>query len=153
MIGGMQRDVVDVAIKGVMPTTNGCAVFLGPPEKTFIIYIDQYIGNAMQLALKGQRKERPLTHDFIGDLLRGLDVTLERVVINGRNEDTFFARAILSMHNEVSTKVLELDARPSDCMVLALQMHRPIYVARTVLDAVEDMTELLERIVNEQKES
>ncbi len=148
----MQRDVVEVAIKGVMPTTNGCAVFLGPPEKTFIIYIDQYIGNAIQMAIKGTRKERPLTHDFISDLMRGFEITLERIVINGRSEDTFFARAILSMRNEVRTKVLEIDARPSDCMVLALQARKPIFVARSVLDAVEDMTELLERITNEQQE-
>ena len=148
----MQRDVVEVAVKGVMPTTNGCAVFLGPPEKTFIIYIDQYIGNAIQLAMKGLRKERPLTHDLISDVFRGFDISLDRVVINGRNDDTFFARVILTMRNEVRTKVLELDARPSDCMVLALQARRPIYVVRSVLDAVEDMTELLERIVNEQQE-
>ena len=135
-----------------MPTTNGCAVFLGPPEKTFIIYIDQYIGNAIQLAMKGLRKERPLTHDLISDVFRGFDISLDRVVINGRNDDTFFARVILTMRNEVRTKVLELDARPSDCMVLALQARRPIYVVRSVLDAVEDMTELLERIVNEQQE-
>jgi bifunctional DNase/RNase len=56
------------------------------------------------------------------------------------------------MRNEVRTKVLEIDARPSDCMVLALQARKPIFVARSVLDAVEDMTELLERITNEQQE-
>ncbi len=148
----MQKDVVETSVKGVMPTTGGCAVFLGPPEKTFIIYVDQYIGNAMQMALKGVRKERPLTHDFITNIFRGFDITMERVVINDRTEDTFFARVILSMRNEVASKVVEIDARPSDSIVLALQMRRPVYVARNVLDSVEDMTELLDRIMNEQQE-
>jgi uncharacterized protein len=148
----MLKDVVEVSIKGIMPTTNGCAIFLGPEDKTFIIYVDQYIGNAIQMAVKQEKKERPLTHDLIGNILLGLGVTLERIIINDRSEDTFYARIILRMENELGTKLVEVDARPSDSMALALQLRRPIFAAQSVLDSVEDMSELLERIQNERND-
>lgn len=146
----MQSDVVEVSIKGVMPTSNGCAIFLGCDEKTFVIYVDQNIGNAISMTINDVKKERPLTHDLISSIFQGLGVKVERIIINDVDEGTFFARLILSMQNELGTKVLEIDARPSDSMVLALQTKRPIYVSRKVLDNVEDMTEILERILKQQ---
>ena len=66
---------------------------------------------------------------------------------------TFFARILLGMQNELGRKIIEIDARPSDSMVLALQQKRPIYVARHVFDLVEDMTEILERVLRQTEES
>jgi bifunctional DNase/RNase len=146
----MPKEVVPVSIKGVMPTANGCAVFLGNEEKTFVIHVDHSVGNAMQMALGGVKKERPLTHDLIGHILLGLGATLEHVVINDVKEGTFFARILLRMENELGKKIIEIDARPSDSIVLALQQQRPIYVVSEVLDSVEDMTEVLERVLKQQ---
>jgi bifunctional DNase/RNase len=148
----MQTDVVTVTIKGVMPTANGCAVFLGDDNKTFVIYVDHSVGNAIQMTLNGVKKERPLTHDLIGTLLLGLGARLEHIVVNDARDGTFFARILLRMENELGKKILELDARPSDSIVLALQQKRPIYVARHVFEAVEDMTEILERVLKQQAE-
>ncbi len=148
----MQSDVVEVSVRGVMPTTNGCAIFLGNDEKTFVIYVDHSVGNAIQMSLNGIKKERPLTHDLIGHILLGLGATVDRVVINDMSEGTYFARVLLRMENELGKKILELDARPSDSTVLALQHKRPIYVARKVFDAVEDMSEILERVLKQQAE-
>jgi len=148
----MQNDVVAVTIKGVMPTANGCAVFLGNEEKTFVIYVDHSVGNAIQMTLNGVKKERPLTHDLIGSLLLGLGTTLDHVVVNDARDHTFFARILLRMENELGKKIIEIDARPSDSIVLALQQKRPIYVARPVFDVVEDMTEILQRVLKQQAE-
>lgn len=148
----MKEDLVEIATKGIMPTANGCAVFLGNDEKTFVIYVDPGVGNAISMTINGVKKERPLTHDLIGHLFLGFGVQLERVVINDVNEGTYFARIILHMHNELGRKILELDARPSDSIALALQQKRPIYVTRRVFDVVEDMTEILERVLKQQKE-
>jgi bifunctional DNase/RNase len=148
----MQNDVVSVTIKGVMPTANGCAVFLGDDTKTFVIYVDHSVGNAIQMTLDGVKRDRPLTHDLIGSILVGLGTRLERVVVNDAREGTFFARVFLRMENELGTKIVEIDARPSDSIVLALQQKRPIYVARAVFTAVEDMTEILERVRRQQTE-
>ena len=54
------------------------------------------------------------------------------------------------MDNELGTKMVELDARPSDSMVLALQMKKPIYTSPKVLESVEDMTEILDKILKQQ---
>ena len=148
----MNKDVVPVIVKGVMPTSNGCAVFLGDDGKTFVIYVDHSVGNAIQMTLDGVKKERPLTHDLIGHIFTGLGVTLDHVVINDVNDGTFFARILLRMENELGKKIVELDARPSESTVLALQHRRPLFVARKVYDAVEDMTEILERVLNQQNE-
>ena len=148
----MKNDVVAATIKGVMPTANGCAVFLGDDAKTFVIYVDHSVGNAIQMTLNGVKKDRPLTHDLIGSVLLGLGASLEHIVINDAREGTFFARILLKMENELGKKIIELDARPSDSIVLALQQKRPIYVARSVFDSVEDMTEILERVLKQQAE-
>ena len=148
----MQNDVVAVAVKGVVPTPNGCAVFLGNDDKIFVIYVDHFVGNAIQITLDGVKKDRPLTHDLIGSILVGLGTRLERVVINDARDQTFFARVLLTMENELGTKIVEIDARPSDSIVLSLQQNRPIYVARAVFDSVEDRTEILEQWRRQQDE-
>ena len=148
----MQNDVVAVTIKGVMPTANGCAVFLGNEDKTFVIYVDHSVGNAIQMTLSGVKKDRPLTHDLIGSVLLGLGAQIDHIVVNDQRDGTFFARILLRMENELGKKIVELDARPSDSIVLALQQKRPMYVARAVFDTVEDMTEILERVLKQQAE-
>ncbi|MEN8743815.1 MAG: bifunctional nuclease family protein [Lentimonas sp.] len=145
----MDNNVVCIEVKGVMPTSNGCAIFLGSADKTFVIYVDQGIGEAIQRAVNGEQLERPMTHDLMLSLFDGLGAEVERVVINHVEEGTFFARLIVSMENELGHKILEVDARPSDSLVLALNSGKPIYVASSVIDSVDDMTEILEKILKQ----
>ncbi|MGA1205579.1 MAG: bifunctional nuclease family protein [Opitutales bacterium] len=147
----MQNDVLRVTIKGVMPTSNGCALFIGPEEKTFIIYVDSQIGSTISMIINDVQRERPITHDLISNIFVGLGITLQRVIINDVKDRTFYARMILKMENEIESKICEIDSRPSDAIALALHDQQPIYVARKVLDSEEDMTELLERILKEQE--
>jgi len=148
----MSTDNIEVAVRGVMPTAKGCAVFLGNVAKTFVIYVDHSVGNALQMALDGVRKDRPLTHELMGQIFLGLGVELKQVLINDVNQGTFFARILLKMDNELGTKIIEIDARPSDSMVLALQEQKPILVAPQVFESVEDMTEILERVLQQRQE-
>ena len=145
----MDNQVVSVSVKGVMPTSSGCAVFLGNEAKTFVIYVDQGIGDAIQRAVDDVQADRPMTHDLMLTMLDGLGAEVERIVINHVDEGTFFARIILSMENELGHKIIELDARPSDSMVMALASTKPIYVAKTVIDSVDDMTEILAKILEQ----
>ena len=142
----MQKDVIEVSIKGIVPTSNGSALFLGTAEKVITIYIDSAMGKILQMYLNAERKERPLTHDLIGHIFQGFHILLDRVVINHAHEGTFYARIILRMQNELGTKLVELDARPTDAIALALQSQKPIYIARSVLDGLEDMAEVLHKI-------
>lgn len=145
----MDNQVVSVSVKGVMPTSSGCAVFLGNEAKTFVIYVDQGIGEAIQRAVDDVQADRPMTHDLMLSMLDGLGAEVERIVINHVDGGTFFARIILSMENELGHKIIELDARPSDSIVMALASTKPIYVANTVIDSVDDMTEILAKILEQ----
>jgi bifunctional DNase/RNase len=99
--------------------------------------------------LRGTPKERPLTHDLIGHIFTGLGVRIDRVVINDLKNSTYYARLFLHAENELGRKLLEIDARPSDCIALAVQHKAPVYVAGKVFAAVEDMSEVLQRMNQE----
>lgn len=146
----MKNDVVQVQVKGVLPTTNGCAVFIGNDEKTFVIYVDHSVGAAITMFLRSTPKERPLTHDLIGHIFTGLGVRVERVIINDLKNSTYYARLILRCENELGRKILEIDSRPSDGIALAVQHKSPIFVAHKVFSAVEDMSEVLKRMNEEE---
>ena len=61
-----------------------------------------------------------------------------------------FARLVLSAENESQyKKIIEIDARPSDCIAIAIQQRAPIYVSLDVWEEVEDMAEVLRRIQEE----
>ena len=147
-----KNDMVPIQVRVVLPTNSGSAVFLGNDEKTFVIYVDQSVGAAITMFMRGIQKERPLTHDLIGSIFAGLGVTLDRVIINDLKNSTYFARLYLSCENELGKKILEVDARPSDSLALALQAKSPIFVSRKVFDAVEDMSEVLKKMSEAQSE-
>lgn len=145
----MQDNVLEVKIRAIVPTANGCALFLGHTTKTYVIYIDQIVGQQLNLIQNKVPRERPITHDLMHNLLKGLGATLERVVINHTDNGTFYSRVIIKMQNELGIKLIELDARPSDAIALALEGDRPIYSSQSVLDSVVDMTDVLERILKQ----
>ena len=148
----MQNEVVEVTVKGAMPMGQGCAVFLGNKDKNFVIHVDSGVGQAISMSLHGVKRDRPLTHDLMCSIFLGLGVQLERIIVNDVNDSIFYARIILRMENEVGKKIVEIDARPSDSIALALQLKRPILVAEHVFEAVEDMTEILDRVLKQQNE-
>src|SRR6476661_4720827 len=146
----MSKPVVEVQIRAVIPTSGGCAVFIGNEQKVFVIYVDQSVGAAITMFMRGTQKERPLTHDLLAHILRALGAKVERVIVNDLKRGTYFARLILSAENELQQKkVIEIDARPGDCIALATAQHAPIYVGLDVWDGVEDMTEALRMIQEE----
>lgn len=142
----MKRDVVPVDIRGILPANSGCAVFIGNKEKVFVIQMEQNMGAIIGMFLRETPKERPLTHDLMANIFKGFGITVERVVITELKNSTYYARLILQQQNELGRKILEVDARPSDCLALATCQKRPIYVSTSLFEQVEDMSEVLERI-------
>ena len=146
----MNKPVVEVKVRAVLPTTAGRAVFLGNEEKTFVIYVDETVGTAITLFMSGTPKERPQTHDLMGHLMTALGAKVERVIINDVKTATYFARLIVSAENELQAKkIIELDARPSDCIAMAVQQNAPIYVSLEVWNEVEDMSEILRKMAED----
>jgi bifunctional DNase/RNase len=130
----------------VIPTKGGTAVFLVTQHKTMVIQVDALVGEALQGALAGKTAERPQSHDLMLHLLLGLDAVVVHVVIVDVKDGIFFARVLLGQDGPVARKLAEVDARPSDALVLAVKAKRPVFLAKSVLDACEDMTETLARL-------
>ena len=143
----MNNKVQEVQVRAVVPLEGSFAVFLGNEEKTFVIYVDEPVGMAISMFMRGISKERPLTHDLMASLMLAFGAKVERAVINDVNGSVFYARLIITAENQLhSRKLIELDARPSDSIALAMHQGAPVFVARKVLDSVEDMSEALEQI-------
>ena len=79
-------------------------------------------------------------------MFKGFGISVERVIITELKNSTYYARLILSQNNEVARKLVEIDARPSDCLALASAQKCKIYVSRQLFEQVEDMTEHLNKI-------
>lgn len=77
--------------------------------------------------------DRPLPHDLITAILSTCGARLERVELRELRRETLYATLVLRVPGEAAPQGLELDARPSDAVALALRTGAPIHVARRVL--------------------
>src|SRR6267142_1173399 len=137
----MKNDVMPVEIRGILPANSGCAIFVGNEEKVFVIQVEHNMGAVIGMFLRDKPKERPLTHDLMNSVFKGFNISVERVIITELKNSTYFARLILQQQNELGRKLVEIDARPSDCLALATAQKRPLYVATSLFSQVEDMRE------------
>ena len=126
--------MLEMTIKGLAldPSSNVPIVILEDlaKERALPIWIGIFEAQAIGIKIKDVPVPRPMTHDLIKNILDGIQATVSRIVINDREDNTFFAVILLSIDgNEVS-----IDSRPSDAIALALRVDAPIYVAKKVLD-------------------
>jgi bifunctional DNase/RNase len=140
------EEAVPVQAIEVVPVQTGTAVFLVTPLKTIVIQVDPAVGEALQASLAGRLSERPLSHDLMLHLLLGLDAEVSHVAIMAVKDGVFFARILVAQDGPVARKIAEVDARPSDALVLAVKAKRPVFIARPVLDACEDMSSQLAKL-------
>ena len=140
-------DLVRVEPIALMPTQAGCAVFLGDGKKAIVFYIDPGIGQSINTSLSGRVPPRPLTHDLFLQALAAMGGKVSRVVIVRVEDEIYYARLIFEAENEVmERKIVELDARPSDCIALAVRCGAPMYVVRDLWVELEDMSATLEEM-------
>ncbi len=111
--------------------SNRHVVILKDPEgdRYLPIWIGAWEASAIAMRLQGLSAERPLTHDLFAAALERLGVRVERVVINELTDETYHAR----IHLERDGVQVEVDARPSDALALAVRAEVPIYAADEVL--------------------
>ena len=120
--------------------TSAQIIVLGEKEgqRTFPIYIGLFEALALEGAARGERAERPLTHDLILNVIDGLDAQLGRVLIVKLEGSTFYGA--LELHTG-SGQPVRIDARPSDAIVLATKRRIPIFVEEKVLEEVGQLIE------------
>jgi bifunctional DNase/RNase len=95
------------------------------------IYVLRDVALAISLGLESETPDRPFTHDLMKNILDRLGGTVERVTIDDLWQETFYARITLDYKGET----IDIDARPSDAIALALRYKAPVYVAEAVLEA------------------
>jgi len=99
-------------------------------ERYLPIWIGVYEAESITIALQSVEVARPLTHDLMKNILSQLDARVLRVEVVGLREDTFFGNIVA----ETDGRIINIDARPSDALAIAVRTHVPILVARTVME-------------------
>lgn len=137
-------------IKGLMldPSSNVPIVILKQADSQIFlpIWIGVFEANAIALQIEGVESPRPMTHDLLRATLELLDATVDRIVISELKDNTFYAR----IHLRNDGRALEIDARPSDAIALALRTDSPIFVRRHVLEEAQAV-DLASEISDEEK--
>ncbi len=98
-------------------------------ERSFPILIGIHEAVAIDHRIKGVKFPRPMTHDLLNNIINHLQLTVEYILINKIEDSTFFANIVLYKENET----MEVDARPSDAIALAIRTHAPILVEEEIL--------------------
>ncbi len=139
-------DCKKAKIVHICPTPFGHAVFLKVLRKTFVIYMDKVSSSNLDSAITKNSSERPSTHDLMMNCLDAMEAKVEKVLINYEEDGIFHSTLYLNMENELGKKLIELDSRPSDAMSLAIRQKAPIYILNSIIDRLDDVSELLKEL-------
>ena len=80
---------------------------------------------------------RPLTHDLLKSVIDEMGATISHIMVSELKNDTFYARIVM----DVDGKSMEIDARPSDAIALAVRVNAPLFVAEEVMDTASIVPE------------
>jgi bifunctional DNase/RNase len=110
-------------------------------ERYLPIWIGPWEANAIAMRLQGVTPERPMTHDLFSTTLAELGVVVKQIIVSDLAEDTFRARLRL----QIDGREVDLDARPSDAIALAVRAGVPIFATDAVLDRAGVIPESAEK--------
>ena len=141
---------VEMKIRGLMmdPVTQMPIVVLKDVQGQAIlpIWVGAYEANAIALEIEKVQTPRPMTHDLLRNVLLGLEVRVQKVVVNELKDDTFYALIWV----ERAGRMMSIDSRPSDALALALRMDCPIFVEDEVLKSSRDSSAVSEKATSEE---
>jgi bifunctional DNase/RNase len=124
---------IEMNIKGLMidPITNMPIIILRDQEGQRIlpIWVGVFEANAIALQIENVQTPRPMTHDLLKNIIDDLSAQVERIVVTELKENTFYAL----IHLRKNGHSIEVDARPSDAIALALRTRSPIFVEEAVI--------------------
>ncbi|HEV2619085.1 MAG TPA: bifunctional nuclease family protein [Acidobacteriaceae bacterium] len=135
------RAEVEMQIRGLMmdPLTHMPIVVLKDVDSDTVlpIWVGIFEANAISEELEKIARPRPVTHDLLRNMVRGLNAVVRKVVVSELRDDTFYA--VIWMEQDGET--VAMDARPSDAIALALRWDCPIYASRAVLESTRQVGE------------
>ncbi len=131
----MASELTPVQVKGIymVSTTTGhtpVVLLTDDGERFLPIYIGISEAISINAALHGEISARPMTHDLIMSILENFDATIATVVIDDVDEGIYYAQLSIKVNGDER----QLDARPSDCIALAIRSETTVYIRRSILD-------------------
>jgi uncharacterized protein len=127
-------DLIEMSVDSIrvhMPTHQHVVILKEKEAERYLpIWIGIHEANAIALKITGITPERPITHDLLVNVLGAVDVSVHRVVVTSLSNEVFYARIMASANG----RNLDIDARPSDAIAVAVRVGAPIFVADEVLD-------------------
>ncbi|WP_421774539.1 bifunctional nuclease domain-containing protein [Gracilimonas sp.] len=136
----MSKVLMEILGLSTSPSSGGAyALILTEAEgnQRLPIIIGSFEAQAIALELENIKPPRPMTHDLLKNFFLSFDTQVKQVFINDLSEGTFYAQIIFERDNQL----VELDARPSDAIALAVRFNAPIYVNNEVLKEAGISTE------------
>lgn len=125
--------LITMTVKGIAldPITNMPIIILKDQEdkRALPIWVGIFEANAIALELEKVATPRPMTHDLMKNILEGLGVTVNQIVVNDLKDNTFYAVIELNYNGNI----INIDSRPSDAIALALRVGAPIYITEKVV--------------------
>jgi bifunctional DNase/RNase len=137
----MASELIPITFNKIMQSRSYTVIILGTDKKRFAIYTDPSVGRNIQTYLTEEHKPRPYTHDLINAIFRGFNIKPLQIVINDIEDTIYFSRIYLEQQVGEEKTILEIDARPSDCVTLALLNNIPVFCRKDILEkavAVEE---------------
>ena len=127
--------LVEVKIGALImdPNSNTPIVVLKSTDSETIlpIWVGTFEANAIALEIEKIVPQRPMTHDLLRNLIVEIGLKVKRIIINDLRDNTFYA--LIDLEDDKGNPI-NLDARPSDAIALALRLDCPIMVEKRVLD-------------------
>jgi len=141
---------VEMKIRGLMmdPATNMPIVVLKDVHGSAVlpVWVGIYEANAIALEIEKVQTPRPMTHDLLRNVLLGLNVRVQKVVVNDLRDQTFYALIWI----ERDGRIMSIDSRPSDALALALRVDCPIFVEDEVLKSSREPSPINENMTTEE---
>jgi bifunctional DNase/RNase len=132
--GSEEQLVIEVFVESIRVNMTNYRRVVMLKEKTSPRYLPIWIGHfeadAIAIPMQNVPVSRPLTHDLLKGVIEQLGGKLTQVVINELADETFFAKLIV----DANGRHVEVDARPSDAIALAIRAKVPIFVEEAVFE-------------------
>ena len=124
-------EVVVDSVRASLMTNHRMVILRETDQGRYLpIWIGTFEAEAITIELLGRSAPRPLTHDLLKAIIGAMNGRVSHILINDLREDTFFARIVIDQNG----KKVEIDARPSDAIALAVRVKASVFVADSVMD-------------------
>lgn len=136
----MKKAVVKALVLDKISNTPVVLLGIENTKKILPIWIGACEASIMAIAIEKVPFDRPLTHDLMLSILKEVSLKIERFVIHSINDNVFYAKIVLRdltlSEQDIAEGVnpfIEIDARPSDCIILSIKTDAPIYITNDII--------------------